>query len=144
MQYTLLIFLLISFLETPVETVLRTSLVQQVVLALLAQLAVFVLGALLFGYYTLVSFAPLAFDTITQVAKAYLESQGCGTETTMDEPQPVRVSFFDVSVGRGTHRVCQSLHQAAASTAVVLRAPTTMQRFYGEYMRITIIAYSGF
>ena len=98
MQYTLLIFLLISFLGTPVETVLRTSLVQQVVLALLAQLAVFVLGALLFGYYTLVSFAPLAFDTIVQGAKVYLESQGCGTETRVDEPQTVRVCFFYVFV----------------------------------------------
>ena len=144
MQYTLLIFLLISFFGTPVETVLRTSLVQQVVLALLAQLAVFVLGTLLFGYYTLVSFAPLAFDTIVQVAKAYLQSQECGSETTVDEPQSVRVCFFDVSVGRETHRACQSLHQEAASTAVVLRAPTTMQPFYGEYMRIAVIAHSGF
>ena len=100
MQYTLLIFLLISFFGTPVETVLRTSLVQNVVLALLAQLAVFVLGALLFGYYTVVSFAPLAVNTIVQVIKTYLESQGCGTETTVDEPQPVSVCFFDDFVGR--------------------------------------------
>ncbi|RPD57402.1 hypothetical protein L226DRAFT_562020 [Lentinus tigrinus ALCF2SS1-7] len=118
MQYfTVLAFLAISFTGTPVESILRDPMVRFSILAILCNTLAFVLGALLFSYYLLASLAPLAFNAIASVLAMIYWRLWRYAENTMKE--------------RDSNASEQATAHEPASTAVLTRAPTLIQHYYG-------------
>ncbi|RPD52330.1 hypothetical protein L227DRAFT_622216 [Lentinus tigrinus ALCF2SS1-6] len=118
MQYfTVLAFLAISFTGTPVESILRDPMVRFAILAILCNTLAFVLGSLLFSYYLLASLAPLACNTLTSVlAMVYWRLWRYAENTTKE---------------RDSNASEQAPAHERASTAIITRTPTLIQRYYG-------------